>query len=76
MNVSTVRIIHDGDVLPMVGGPFNGHTRQVEFLMPFLNGGITPAAWSCKINGVEYCYTLDKHAHCWQYQEPPCNVSN
>lgn len=68
--------IADGDLLPMVGGPLDGYHHAVNFVMSMLNGGVAPGAWSCRINGKEYFYTLDQANHCWKYQEPPCNVSN
>jgi hypothetical protein len=65
---ATVRV-RNGDVLPMVGGPLDGRRRQVDFVLPFLNGGLAPAGWSCKINGVIHFYNLDTKTRCWQHQE-------
>ena len=70
MTSPTARILHDGDVLPMVGGPLDGVEREVRFVFPFLNGGLAPSGWSFTISDNTHFYTLDTAQRQWTYQEP------
>ena len=57
--------IKDGDILPMVGGPLDGKKKAVNFVFPFLNGGLAPAG----ISFDDCFYLLNKEKRCWEYKE-------
>jgi hypothetical protein len=57
--------IHDGDILPMIGGPKDGEDRRVDFLFEFLNGGVAPAA----VSYGQHFYRLDHERRAWVYVE-------
>ena len=56
--------ITNGEMLPMVGGPLDGEKRMVNFICPFLNGGLAPAG--IVFDG--YSYLLNKEKKCWEYK--------
>lgn len=60
--------IRDGECLTLVGGPLNGQTRAVDFLFPFLNGGLPPSGVSFNIGSDRHWYELDQERRCWLYK--------
>lgn len=59
--------IKDGDMLIMVGGPKNGQYHPVNFVLPFLNGGLPPSSISFGTGEQQIFYCLDKKNRCWQF---------
>ena len=57
--------IKDGEVLLMVGGPRDGQHYPVNFIFPFLDGGLPP-------NGISFgdvFYMLNQEKRQWEYTE-------
>lgn len=53
----------DGDLLLLVGGPYDGEYRKVSVIFPFLDGGVPSSLLTL---GDEW-YSLDQENRQWVY---------
>lgn len=58
--------LQDGEVLPLVGGPYDGDERAVSVLLPELDGGLPANVLAIGSS----CYTLNAEKRQWEYMPP------